>query len=149
MNLAHPVSREPQDLDKLDGETRSSNGHPPVPPGANNIQPTITTSSNVHPAKESKRSQQSSLESPSTNRGATLDVTNAVRSFKLFQDAPEELIELLLHRMRSRLVDTGDEICREGEEAKAMYWIIRGTVAVVSRDGESKYAELHAGQFFG
>ncbi|ORY80518.1 hypothetical protein BCR37DRAFT_71687 [Protomyces lactucae-debilis] len=96
-----------------------------------------------------RKSALQELDSPGSARGATLDVTNAVRSFKLFHNAPEELIELILNRMRSRMVEPGDEICKEGEEAKAMYWIIRGTVAVVSRDGESKFAELHAGQFFG
>lgn len=52
-------------------------------------------------------------------------------------------------KMRSRMVEKGDEICREGEDAKAMYWVIRGSVAVVSRDAESQFAELRAGQFFG
>ena len=109
--------------------------------------PKINTS-NLAPdtAKDGTRNGQrksalQELDSPGSAHGATLDVTNAVRSFKLFHNAPEELIELILNRMRSRMVEPGDEICKEGEEAKAMYWIIRGTVAVVSRDGESKFAD--------
>lgn len=83
------------------------------------------------------------------HRPGAFDVTAAIRTFKLFETAPEELIELIMQRMRSRVVEKGDEICREGDDAKAMYWIIRGAVAVVSRDTESKFAELHSGQFFG
>lgn len=83
------------------------------------------------------------------NKAPAFDVAATIRTFKLFEQAPEELIDLIMARMRSRLVERGDEICREGEDAKAMYWIIRGSVAVVSRDGESKFAELHSGQFFG
>jgi F-box/leucine-rich repeat protein 7 len=37
----------------------------------------------------------------------------------------------------------------EGDDAKAMYWLVRGAVAVTSRDGESTYAELKPGAFFG
>lgn len=85
----------------------------------------------------------------SSTRASTFDVASAIRTFKLFETAPEELVELIMNRMRSRVVDKGDEICREGEDAKAMYWVIRGSVAVVSRDGESMFAELQSGQFFG
>lgn len=82
-------------------------------------------------------------------RTGAFDVASTIRTFKLFETAPEELIELIINRMRSRVVEKGDEICREGEDAKGMYWIIRGSASVVSRDGESKYAELQSGQFFG
>lgn len=87
--------------------------------------------------------------SPASSKSATFDVSAAIRTFKLFEQAPEELIELIMAKMRSRMVEKGDEICREGEDAKAMYWVIRGSVAVVSRDAESQFAELRAGQFFG
>ena len=42
-----------------------------------------------------------------------------------------------------------DYILTEGDEAKAMYWLVRGAVAVTSRDGEATYAELKPGAFFG
>lgn len=84
-----------------------------------------------------------------TGRSGTFDVASTIRAFKLFETAPEELIELIISRMRSRVVEKGDEICREGEDAKGMYWIMRGSASVVSRDGESKFAELQSGQFFG
>ncbi|BFZ55444.1 hypothetical protein PYCC9005_002485 [Savitreella phatthalungensis] len=87
--------------------------------------------------------------SPASERTSTFDIAANIRTFKLFQNAPNELIELIMSRMRSRVAEVGDEICREGETAKAMYWIIRGSVAVCSRDEESKFGELHAGQFFG
>ena len=55
--------------------------------------------------------------SPASSRASTFDVAAAVRTFKLFEQAPEELIDLIMARMRSRLVEKGDEICREGEDA--------------------------------
>lgn len=42
-----------------------------------------------------------------------------------------------------------DYILKEGDDAKAMYWLVRGAVAVTSIDGESQYAELKPGAFFG
>ena len=42
-----------------------------------------------------------------------------------------------------------DHILTEGDDAKAMYWLVRGAVAVTSRDGEATYAELRPGAFFG
>ncbi|KAK6815755.1 cyclic nucleotide-binding domain-containing protein [Apiospora arundinis] len=42
-----------------------------------------------------------------------------------------------------------DHVLTEGDEAKAMYWLVRGVVAVTSRDGEAIHAELKPGAFFG
>jgi len=40
-------------------------------------------------------------------------------------------------------------IVTEGDDAKAVYWLVRGAVAVTSRGGENTYAELRPGAFFG
>ncbi|KAK6202269.1 uncharacterized protein RJT21DRAFT_118272 [Scheffersomyces amazonensis] len=40
-------------------------------------------------------------------------------------------------------------IIKKGDPSKSMYWILKGTVSVTSTDGESIYAELASGSFFG
>lgn len=78
-----------------------------------------------------------------------LDLIDKVRSFPLFQSTPESfLIEVGL-RLRPQLHSANDYILTEGDDAKAMYWLVRGAVSVTSRDGESVYAELKPGAFFG
>ncbi|KMP04694.1 hypothetical protein CIRG_04375 [Coccidioides immitis RMSCC 2394] len=82
-------------------------------------------------------------------RGMPLDLIDRLRSFPLFQSTPESfLAEIGLH-LRPQLNSPNDYILTEGDEAKAMYWLVRGAVAVTSRDGESVYAELKPGAFFG
>lgn len=81
--------------------------------------------------------------------GMPLDMIDRIRSFPLFQSTPDTfLAEIGLH-LRPQLNSPNDYILTEGDEAKAMYWLVRGAVAVTSRDGESVYAELKPGAFFG
>lgn len=78
-----------------------------------------------------------------------LDLIDRLRSFPLFLSTPDSfLAEVGLH-LRPQLHSPNDYILTEGDEAKAMYWLVRGAVAVTSRDGESTYAELKPGAFFG
>ncbi|KAM5443494.1 hypothetical protein MferCBS31731_001267 [Microsporum ferrugineum] len=82
-------------------------------------------------------------------RGMPLDIIDRIRSFPLFQSTPESfLAEIGLH-LRPQINSANDYILTEGDDAKAMYWLVRGAVAVTSRDGESTYAELKPGAFFG
>jgi len=67
----------------------------------------------------------------------------------LFQSAPESFLAAIGSYLRPQLSSLNDYILTEGDEAKAMYWLVRGSVAVTSRDGESVYAELQPGAFFG
>lgn len=78
-----------------------------------------------------------------------LDLVERLRSFPLFQSTPESfLIDIGLH-LRPQLHSANDYILTEGDDAKAIYWLVRGAVSVTSRDGESIYAELKPGAFFG
>lgn len=78
-----------------------------------------------------------------------LDLVERLRSFPLFQSTPESfLIDIGLH-LRPQLHSANDYILTEGDEARAMYWLVRGAVSVTSRDGESVYADLKPGAFFG
>lgn len=63
--------------------------------------------------------------------------------------APEEFLLAIGNHLRPQVHSAHDQILREGDEAKAMYWLVRGAVAVISRDGEAVYAELKPGAFFG
>jgi F-box/leucine-rich repeat protein 7 len=85
----------------------------------------------------------------STIQGMPLDIFDRIRSFTLFQSAPEGFLAAIGAHLRPQLHSSHDYILTEGDDAKAMYWLVRGSVAVCSRDGESTYAELKPGAFFG
>ena len=78
-----------------------------------------------------------------------LDMLDRIRSFPLFQSAPETFLAAIGAHLRPQSHAPHDYILTEGDDAKAMYWLFRGAVAVTSRDGESTYAELKPGAFFG
>jgi hypothetical protein len=60
-----------------------------------------------------------------------------------------EFIQNLAKSMHLRHFQPGDHICREGEMGRAMFFLVRGIVSVSSKDGETVYAELGPGSFFG
>ncbi|KAH8682007.1 cyclic nucleotide-binding domain-containing protein [Xylariales sp. PMI_506] len=78
-----------------------------------------------------------------------LDLLERMRSFPLFMSAPEDFLVAIGKHLRPQVHSAHDHVLREGDEAKAMYWLVRGVVAVTSRDGEAVYAELKPGSFFG
>ncbi|KAF2119689.1 hypothetical protein BDV96DRAFT_486412 [Lophiotrema nucula] len=85
----------------------------------------------------------------STIQGLPLDLLDRLRSFTLFRSAPESFLAAIGTHLRPQLYQPHDNILTEGEPAKAMYWLVRGALRVTSRDGESTYAELKPGAFFG
>ncbi|KAJ6044134.1 hypothetical protein N7460_005489 [Penicillium canescens] len=78
-----------------------------------------------------------------------LELVDRLRSFPLFQATPESFLIEVGQHLRPQLHAPNDYILTEGDEAKAIYWLVRGAVSVTSRDGESIYAELQPGAFFG
>ena len=82
-------------------------------------------------------------------QGMPLDMLDRIRSFPLFLSAPDSFLAAIGTHLRPQLHSAHDYILTEGDDAKAMYWLVRGAVAVTSRDGESTYAELKQGAFFG
>ncbi|KAB5578868.1 hypothetical protein GE09DRAFT_990313 [Coniochaeta sp. 2T2.1] len=78
-----------------------------------------------------------------------LDLVDRIRSFPLFMAAPEDFLNAIVARLKPQVHLAHEQILREGDEARAMYWLVRGVVAVTSRDGEAVYAELKPGAFFG
>lgn len=85
----------------------------------------------------------------STVGGLPLDLLDRLRSFPLFLSAPDSFLVAIGSFLRPQLHNSHDYILTEGDDAKAMYWLVRGAVRVTSRDGESTYAELKPGAFFG
>ncbi|KAF2755205.1 RNI-like protein [Pseudovirgaria hyperparasitica] len=85
----------------------------------------------------------------STIQGLPLDLLDRLRSFPLFQQAPDSFLQAIGTHLRPQVYSPHDYILTEGDDAKAMYWLVRGSVRVTSRDGESTYAELKPGSFFG
>ncbi|RDW82692.1 RNI-like protein [Coleophoma cylindrospora] len=78
-----------------------------------------------------------------------LDLLDRIRSFPLFLSAPDTFLAAIGRHLRPQVHAPHDVILTEGDDAKAMYWLVRGAVAVTSRDGEATYAELRPGAFFG
>ena len=90
--------------------------------------------------------------SPLTRSGIEdmpLDMLDRIRSFPLFASAPESFLAAVGSHLRPQSHAPHDYILTEGDDAKAMYWLVRGAVGVTSRDGESTHAELKPGAFFG
>ncbi|GAM85417.1 hypothetical protein ANO11243_034240 [Dothideomycetidae sp. 11243] len=85
----------------------------------------------------------------STIQGLPLELIDRLRSFPLFASAPEAFLGAIGKSLRPQLHQPHDYILIEGEDARSMYWLVRGSVRVTSRDGESTYAELKPGAFFG
>lgn len=78
-----------------------------------------------------------------------LDLVDRIRSFPLFMSAPDDFLAAVGAHLKLQVHSAHDVVLSEGDEAKAMYWLVRGVVAVTSRDGEAVYAELKPGAFFG
>ncbi|RMD42964.1 hypothetical protein DV735_g2145, partial [Chaetothyriales sp. CBS 134920] len=85
----------------------------------------------------------------SSFQGMPLDLIDRIRSFPLFQSTPDSFLAELVLVLKPQMFSAQATIVTEGQDAKAMYWLARGAVAVTSRDGESTYAELRSGSFFG
>ncbi|KAK4983648.1 hypothetical protein LTR66_008748 [Elasticomyces elasticus] len=85
----------------------------------------------------------------STIQGLPLDLLDRLRNFPLFLSAPDSFLGAIGKYLRPQLYQPHDYILTQGDDAKSMYWLVRGSVRVTSRDGESTYAELKPGAFFG
>ncbi|ODV91736.1 hypothetical protein CANCADRAFT_30072 [Tortispora caseinolytica NRRL Y-17796] len=83
------------------------------------------------------------------SNGMPLEIFERISEFPLFKSAPESFLLEVAGKLRPHQAGPGDSIIIEGTEAKAMYWIVRGSVSVSSRDGESIYSTLQPGSFFG
>ncbi|KZF24442.1 RNI-like protein [Xylona heveae TC161] len=118
-------------------------GH--VPPVPENLSLIRTFNSESNPARPIRPSPLTA----SQIQGIPLDLLDRIRSFPLFLSAPDSFLIAIGSHLRPQVQSAHDNVVTEGDEARAMYWLVRGAVAVTSRDGESTYAELRPGAFFG
>ena len=74
-----------------------------------------------------------------------------VRGARLFKDLPPEVIKAVATRMMEVRLDEHEVVFRQGDEARALYFIARGVVRVMlgTRGGERHLATLSQGSFFG
>jgi voltage-gated potassium channel len=67
----------------------------------------------------------------------------------IFEGAGNELLQQIIRNLKPEVFTPGDYIFREGESGTGMYFISRGSVEVVSKDGKTIYATLTEGNYFG
>lgn len=70
-------------------------------------------------------------------------------TFPLFKDAPKSFHAKVAANLKLVQYHPQEYIIKEGDPALSMYWILKGTVSVTSTDGDSVYAQLAPGAFFG
>jgi hypothetical protein len=72
-----------------------------------------------------------------------------IHKVPFFQGASQDLIRDIALELQPVIFIPRDYVCRAGEIGHQMYFISHGTVEVVSADGETIYATLTDGDFFG
>lgn len=74
---------------------------------------------------------------------------DVIEKVPFFKGATEELVREISLAMRPRVYMPGDPIFRAGEQGEEMYFIGRGEVNVLAKDGTTVQAVLRDGDFFG
>lgn len=72
-----------------------------------------------------------------------------IEKVPMFNGAPDDLIRQIVLNLKPALYTPGDYIFRKGEMGDQMYFISRGKVEIVSEDGQTIFATLSDGNFFG
>ena len=79
-----------------------------------------------------------------------MDLAQSLQGHALFSTASYDFIVQLASKMKVRSFKPGDVIIREGDPGKAMFFLLKGSVTVLSgSDNEVVLETLHAGMFFG
>ncbi|KAF9123010.1 hypothetical protein BGW39_009331 [Mortierella sp. 14UC] len=97
-----------------------------------------------------------SLSSPPTSPTAHTPIANlppklwqSLAEHPLFKNSTPEAIQQLASNMHIRHYHPQDHIIRRSEQSSAMFYVLRGTVKVVSHDNEATYNEIKENNFFG
>jgi voltage-gated potassium channel len=72
-----------------------------------------------------------------------------IEKVPMFKDADPSLLKEILYCLKPCLYAPGDAICSFGEIGDEMYFINKGAVEVLSKDGHHVYATIKEGGFFG
>jgi voltage-gated potassium channel len=75
--------------------------------------------------------------------------SDLVKKVSFLRDAPQELVQDLCVKMRAVVYTPGDVIVRAGDFGRHVYFVSRGSVEVVTPDGETVLRTLSDGDFFG
>ncbi|MFM8983367.1 MAG: ion transporter [Spartobacteria bacterium] len=67
----------------------------------------------------------------------------------IFLGASDDLLQQIVLNLKPEVFTPGDYIFREGEIGTGMYFISRGSVEVVSKNGKTIFATLTEGNYFG
>ncbi|KAG0271133.1 hypothetical protein BGZ95_001105 [Linnemannia exigua] len=126
------------------GLRRTSFNRPPLPP----LQ--------QHPFETEIGQGLASLSSPPTSPTAHTPLGNlppklwqSLAEHPLFKNSTPEGIQQLASSMHIRHYHPQDHIIRRSEQSSAMFYVLRGTVKVVSHDNEATYNEIKENNFFG
>jgi len=74
---------------------------------------------------------------------------DAIEKIDLFKDANQEFIKEIALQLKPVIITPGDYICKAGEYALEMYFVIRGELNVFSKDEKKLLTTLKGGDFFG
>lgn len=124
----------------------------PSPLSANNIDEEESTISIKKPQTRKNSNLNPKITADDIDYSKTKippELMDKLSKFPLFRNAPFAFHKAIASRLKLVQHHAQEYIVRYGEPAKAMYWVLRGSVAVTSPDGEAVFAELVAGQFFG
>ncbi|KAJ3175998.1 hypothetical protein HK101_010525 [Irineochytrium annulatum] len=102
-------------------------------------------------SKLNSLSSMGSLEIPAIKRAPTFDgsIRAYLQEHVLFKNLDENFIAQLNNAMQSRIYSPNEYVIRKGEVGRAMFFILRGEVEVVSEDGESILNVMKEQSFFG
>ncbi|KAG0013056.1 hypothetical protein BGZ82_002308, partial [Podila clonocystis] len=109
-------------------------------PGGLHVVPPVASNFSSPPTSPTQRSPVSSLPPR---------LSLSLAEHPLFRDCTPTGIELLASRMHIRHYHPQDHIIRRSEQSSAMFYVLRGTVKVVSHDNEATYYEIKENNFFG
>ncbi len=72
-----------------------------------------------------------------------------IEKVPLFKGASDEFIREIASQMRPVVYTPGDFVVRAGDPGREMYFISRGTLEAIAKDGTTVYTTLRDGDFFG
>ena len=72
-----------------------------------------------------------------------------IEKVPIFKEASDDLIRYVATHLKPAIFLPNDYIVCAGDFSKEMYFIGKGSVEVVSKDGKQVYATLQSGQYFG
>lgn len=72
-----------------------------------------------------------------------------IEKVPFFKGAGEDFITRIVMALKPAVYMPGDYVMRRGQFGHHLYFISKGSVEVVSEDGQTVYATLHEGAFFG